>query len=109
MALETIIKSTDWSAIVNVAPAANETIESVKAALTGATVAFDLREGGAVVVTGTGVIWSVSARQIKISLTDTQTAALNVGDHDLDVRITTTGAMIYPIRINNRTVRVEAY
>ncbi|MCH6545327.1 MAG: hypothetical protein IH796_04930, partial [Deltaproteobacteria bacterium] len=74
----------------------------------GATIALDLRLAGAVVATGTGSVIDAGLRTVGLAFTDTVTGGLaDLGRHELDVKVTTSGGKIFPLPLERSAIQVK--
>lgn len=107
LAVDEIVIGRDYTATITIDPAPGKTNAEVVTELTGSTItARILDSDGTTVITSTitGAV-SAAARTITLTITDTVTTALAAGSHYLwDVKVTTTGALIWPVRMPRRCV-----
>lgn len=96
-----IVVGRDYTALVVLDPDVDEGDSDVETALTGATITAEIRDTDpdtTLIATATAALeGAASARTIRVTLTDTITGALEPGRYRWDVRVTTSGGLIYPV------------
>ena len=95
-----IVIGRDFELTVTLDPPADKTEAEVTTELTGATVTAQLVDStGTAVVSATGTLVSAPNRTIRVSLTAAQTTGLTAGIYRWNVRVTTSGAKVWPVRM----------
>ena len=106
LAHDEIVIGCDFARDVIVEPIAGQTSAQVVTAMTGATAAAVVLDfdGTTVLATATVAV-TAATRTLAISLTDTQTTALEAGEALWRVRITTATAAVWPVRMPPAQIR----
>jgi hypothetical protein len=106
IARDSIVIGCDFEMSVTIDPPigqSNEWLDGVLAGASASAVILDT-DGITVLATATATISTV-LRQITVSLTDTITATLTPGIYNWRVRLTTSGGLIWPVRMPRAEVR----